>query len=1024
MTVTREQLREDLRGWFRGDVALDDTSSILYSTDASLFQVRPLAVASPKDTEDLSAIVRYAWENHLPIIPRGAGTGVAGESLGSGLIVDLSVHFQQILDIGPDWIRVQAGVTLERIQETLAPLGRRLSIDPASPLCTAGGVLATNASGSRAVSWGTTRDHVLSIRVCWDDGSIAEISQEPLPIIWPSNSQSDFDDRPEPFSESDSTNLESPDRTTTILSAVGELLRTHAGTISQSYAPVPFDRCGYQLKDLLQGDRVALARLLVGSEGTLGIATEITFRTVPIPKWRSMVMFGFETLDEALIAGLHLRKFRPTMCDLLDRRLLTLARQLASDKLRQVPNEAEAVLLVEFECNATQDARDSARNAIEEIQEQQNRSIFAVPALDEPAIAELWKIREMVLPSLYALGVGSRPLAFIEDIGLAPEHLLTFLPRALDALQRQEITATVLIHVHSGQIHLRPFLDLFSTADVARMWPLAETIYNLVLSCQGTISSQHGTGIARTPWVERQYPRLFPIFRELKAIFDPRGILNPGKIVSLDPSRQAWPMRTFPARTPVIEAISERDPAIEGSSPLLSAETEVPTQARPRTPLLLWEHSSPAIEAVRCNGCGDCRTTRSTTRMCPMFRVLPREDATPRAKANLFRSLLSGTPEEAAELASDRVREVADLCINCKMCARDCSAQVNIPKLMIEARSQNQAMHGLSRSDWVLARMEHFAAIASRFAPIVNLLLRVRSVRWAIEKLFGISRHRQLPRFTRRNFLKSARRQGLSQKPKLDPKTLIYFVDVFANYNDPSIAHAAVAVLKHHGYSVYVPPDQLGCGMAPLAQGDVETAREVALHHLRMLADFARDGHTIICSEPTAAVLLTQDYLDLLDDPDAKVVARQTVELTTFLGELLAKGEFRTDFQHLSLSIAHHIPCHVKALNRPIASPDLLRLIPGMQVQLLDEGCSGMAGAYGLKAENFERSLAMGEPMLRELAGETTTFGSTECSACRMQMEQGSGKRTLHPVQYLALAYNLMPELENRLRTAPRGLIS
>jgi Fe-S oxidoreductase len=300
---------------------------------------------------------------------------------------------------------------------------------------------------------------------------------------------------------------------------------------------------------------------------------------------------------------------------------------------------------------------------------------------------------------------------------------------------------------------------------------------------------------------------------------------------------------------------------------------------------------------------------------------------------------------------------------------------------------------------------------------LINVALGSRGARWLLEKLFGVSRRRGLPRFATRSFLQRAARRGWTRLTHSGRPQVAYFVDVFANYNDPLIAEATVQVLNHNGFEVYVPPNQLGCGMAPLAQGDVESARETVQANLRLLAEWTRDAEgPIICSEPTAALMLRQDMLDLIDDPDARSVAERTVELTSFLWDLHQAGRLHTDFQPLEVSLGHHVPCHLKALGRPAAGPQLLALIPRLRVHTIDVSCSGMAGTYGLKAENYEVSLQAGRPMLEELARPRVLFGSTECSTCRLQMEHGSRKRTLHPVQYLALAYGRMPELAQRLR--------
>jgi Fe-S oxidoreductase len=408
--------------------------------------------------------------------------------------------------------------------------------------------------------------------------------------------------------------------------------------------------------------------------------------------------------------------------------------------------------------------------------------------------------------------------------------------------------------------------------------------------------------------------------------------------------------------------------------------------------------------------------------MCPVFRATHAEAASPRAKANLLRHVLQ-QPAETRQLSSDEVRAVADLCVNCKMCALECPAHVNIPKLMLEAKAANVAEHGLDRKDWFLARTEMFARLGSALALVVNPALNSRAFRWLLEKLFGLSSQRRLPRFSLRSFLRRARRRGWTGWSRSSRPRVAYFVDVFANYNDPQIAEAVVAVLHHHGIDVYVPPGQSGCGMAALVHGDVETAREVAEYNVRLLADAAREGCPILCSEPTAALMLRQDYLDLVDDPDARLVAEHTVEFTAFLAELHRQGRMRTDFQPLNFSIGHHVPCHLKALGQPPAAPALLALIPGLRVHTIDVSCSGMAGTYGLRADSYRTSLEAGRPMLEELSRPRVLFGSTECSTCRLQMEDGSGKRTLHPAQYLALAYGLLPDVARRLKEPLRELM-
>jgi FAD/FMN-containing dehydrogenase/Fe-S oxidoreductase len=966
----REHVRDDLKGLIKGELRFDPLSRALYSTDASIFEVTPLGVVVPRDEEDVQALVRYAAEHGIPIVPRGAGSGLAGEALGPGLVVDFSRHFRAIVEVAADAVRVQPGVVYRDLNERLALDGRRFAPDPASGShCTVGGMVATNASGARALRHGYTRDHVLSLRAVLDTGDVAELGWERRsPGAGPAGHAQD------------------------IALAVAALLEQHAAVVQTCRPRTPFNRCGYLLHDVLGPGHLDMARLLVGSEGTLALFTEATLKTVPLPGGRSAVLIGFASLDAALEAARLSLASGPAACEVIERRLLTLARGSDAVLAALVPPGAEVVVLIEYEADTAAGACRLATELVNHFSETGRRAVVARVATEPEAVDRLWKVRDTALPSLYGLRGGAHPVPFIEDVGVPVEELPGYLRRVQEILQQHETTASFLVHAGTGQVHARPFVDLREPKEVARLWSIAEAVHGLAIELGGTVSAQHGTGLARTPWVARQYGALYPVLREIKAIFDPKQIFNPGKIVGPAPDMPVWPLRGMPATV-----------------------AEAPTWR------LKWGPAEVAGEVTNCNGCGQCRAGPPGQRMCPVFHATGAEEAAPRAKANLLRHLLR-EGGDGRPLSSDEVRAVADLCVNCKMCARECPAHVNVPKLMLEAKAANVSEHGLDWSDWLLARTESFAAVGSMFAGVVNSALANRPVRWLLDKLFGLSRRRRLPAFAARSFMRRAARRGWTRRRRGRPQ-VAYFVDVFANYNDPLIAEAAVAVLQHNGIDVYVPPGQQGCGMAPLAQGDVEAAREAANANLLVLAELAREGLPIVCSEPTAAVMLGHDYLDLVGDSDARLVADRVVELTAFLWDQHLQGRLRTEFEPLDLGIGHHVPCHLKALGQPPAGPALLALIPGLRVFTIDVSCSGMAGTYGLKADNYATSLAAGRPMLQALRQPGVAFGSTECSTCRMQMQDAGRRRTLHPVQYLALAYGLMPELARRLQEPLRGLV-
>ena len=959
----RDSVFDDLRGVVRGELLPDALSRALHATDASLFEVEPLGVVVPRDEEDIRALVRYASEHEASLVPRGAGTGTAGAALGVGLVVDLSVHFRKIHDIGKDTVRVQAGVTLRELETALAREGRRWVPAPEHPDATIAGVLASNGSGSRTMRHGTARDHVESLRLVLDGGEVAEIGRLPR---WPASG-------------------EAPARLDDVVAGVVTLLEQNAALLQACRPRVAFDRCGYDLHGALGPRSLDLTRLVCGSEGTLGIITEATLRTQPLPGGRAVALLAFARLDAGLRAARLALSTAPTACLLLDRRVLRLARG-DNGHADLVPEGAEAALVVEYEADSPEGAAALATSLTDWLARGERLAVWSRASSNEADAARYWGLADAGLKGLHPLRGAARPVPFIDDVAVPPEELAAYLPRVQDVLRRQEASAAFVVDAGTGRVRMFPFLDLHDSKDAARLWPLADEVYQVVRDVGGTIASTEGTGLARMPWAVRQHGPLAGVMRELKAIFDPRYLFNPGKVVPPPTQPLGWPLR-------------------RRGKPTLR---EIPT-------VLAWPTGGVQAEALGCNGCGDCRTTSPAQRMCPVMRASPSEAATPRAKANLMRFLLQPDTDPAL-LSSDETREIADLCVNCKMCAIECPSRIQIPRLMLEVKAANVAKHGLGRGDWVLARTEGLAGLGSALAPLVNHVLANPVARWLLERFFGVSSRRRLPMFAPRSFLRLARQRGWTKKPNSARPRVAYFTDVFANYNDPLIAEATAAVLHHNGIEVYVPPEQVGSGMAPLACGDADAARDAVRHNLRILAELAREGFPILCSEPSAAVMLRQDALALLDDSDARLVAGQTVELTAYLWDLHTQGQLRTDFASVEAGVGHHVPCHLKALGRPPAGPALLSLVPGMRVGTIDVSCSGMAGTYGFRADRYEASLAAGGPMLRELARPSYLFGSTECSACRLQMEDGTRKRTLHPVQYLALAYGLLPEVAARLR--------
>jgi FAD/FMN-containing dehydrogenase/Fe-S oxidoreductase len=993
-----EQLRieEDLRGQIAGDVHCDDLFVQMYASDASIFEVPPLGVARPRTSADVSAIVRYAAERGIPVFARGAGSGLAGDSLGRGLIIDFSRHLRRIIAIDDDSVTVQAGVVLAQLNERLARRGRQFGPDPAAEQTTTiGSVVALDASGSHWPAYGSARRYVRELEVVLADGQIARLSRHQVP------------DPPAAREENVAAYL---------AAGVREIATNHRAAIDERRPRSLVNRSGYHLHDLQTSDGIDLARLLVGSEGTLALVTEAVLGTVPLPRHIANVLLFFTSLDNAAAAAAELSTQSLRACDLMDRRHLSLAREIDPRYEFMISADVEAVLLVEREGATADEARSAILELVDLVANRLNLASGSQVALDDDDNALMWQLARRFVPTLYRLRGSTRPAPFVEDIAVPPAELPAFIPRALETLRARQITASIFGHAAHGQLHIRPFIDLANDDDVQNLRDVAEELYSAVWEIGGTISGEHAEGYSRTPYVEQQHgPSLMAAFREVKRLFDPQGILNPGKKIPLEGAVPTAPLRRV--TYPLLERLGTN------GQPLAPAGAAKPAD-NPLIALQLdWQPAEMTYAARLCNGCGACRTQSPDTRMCPTFRPSPREEASPRAKANLARGLLTGSLPPGV-VVDDAFKELLDLCVHCHMCRLECPANVDIPKLMAEAKAAYVATNGLDFHDWAATRIDYLCATAARAPRVANWAVGNRLARWLMEKTLGVAQGRKLPRFNKRPFLSSPTQRRLARPHRGAGEKVLLFVDTYANYCDAQLAQALVAVLEHNGIGVHIPDRQLDSGMPMISQGVLGPARQIAEKNVGMLVEAVRQGYTVISTEPSAILALTREYRHLLgDDRDAELVAENSMEACHYLWRWHQQGRLQLDFSPLDMVVGYHAPCHVKALETGVPAVNLLGLIPGLRVRQIEKGCSGMAGMYGFMRKNYRTSLRIGLPLITELRTAGFQAGVSECSTCRVQMEQGSSLPTIHPVKLLALAYRLMPELRALLNRPAESLI-
>ena len=1027
MDERRARIYDDLRGLVAGELYFEPLDRAPYAHDASLYEIDPLGVVVPRTEDDVATVVRYAAEHRIPLHARGAGTDTGGGTLGDGIVIDFSRHLRKIVKIAADRVVVEPGVVLETLNAELAPLGRRLEPVPVNArIGTLGGMISVDAAGVRSLRFGSMADQVEQLRVAMADGEIVDLGFKP----WPA-----YDEEPATFTD-------------LIVRKLQNVYRQSQKRLTQLMSTMPRNRAGYALGRAAGAKGINLARLVSGSEGTLALVLQAVLRTVALPAAQGVVVLPFARLADAAISAQHClgSELEPSVCDLYDWRLLSLARDADPRFHAWIDEAAESVLIVEFESDRHEEVAGKLRLLIERMTREGLLKADPVTVFRRAECEQLVALRRLTEPLLMKSRSKSRPLAIVDDLAVPPDRLASVLRQLQDRLKRHGVLWTMNAYAGDGRIRLRPFLDLADPGDRARLEPLAREIYNLVIEAGGTISASQGCGLARTQFLPRQYGELVQVFREIKDAFDPSNLLNPGKVVGDDPHLMVKDLKHFPTLPlaldydsgsvlipgtatgsgsfRVLEAEQRAEPGGESGS--AARQHEVPSgDCSVILPVLRWPEPGALAMASACHGCGECRTLDPTLRMCPSYRAHRREAATPRSQANLVRQIATGQVDPKL-WGSEEFKAHAGLCIHCKLCQPECPAGVDVSSLMLEAKAAFVENHGLPPGDWVFSRLEMWARLASRFPIISNFLMSRRSARWLIERVLGVSRHRVLPRVRRTPFTRRAQRLGLARpRPHQSGPRVVYFVDVYANYYDHELAESVVAVLHQAEVNVFVPPRQRSSGMAPLIVGDIDYARDLALCNLRVLGNAVRDGYTVVCSEPTAALMLRQEYVKLTDDLDAELVAQNTMDLGQYLAGLDARGQLPRPHEPLHARVGYHQPCHLRALDVGMPGLDLIRRIPELDVEFINRGCSGMGGTYGLGRDQFRTSLRAGRDLLRRLKDDDIEVGATECGACRIQMEQGLTKPTLHPIKFLSLGYGLNPSLRQHFKEPkPRHVMS
>ena len=955
------ELAVALRKVVGGEVRFDAYSRHLFSRDASMYAIEPIGVVFPRDADDVAAVVSTAAEFGVPVLPRGAGTSLAGQTVGHAIVMDLSRHMSKIIEIDAERrvARLQPGVVQEQLNLAAAPHGLMFGPDTStSNRATLGGMIGNNSAGSQSVLYGMTIDHVVALDVVLSDASRSAFG----PLTGP-----------ELLSRAASPTLDGA-----ICRELPRLVERHRDAIATGFPRFWRQSGGYRLDRLAGSGDLDLAKFVVGAEGTLVTITEATVQLVPLPRHRVIAVGHFTSTQAAIEATEDALACQPAAVELLDRTILELSRQkIEYQALGSILHgDPDALLFVTFFGDTLAEAV-SGLDRLEERWKAHGHGYQLLRAVEAADQSALLKVRQAGLGLLMAASTGARrPLAFVEDTAVEPAKLASYARRFKEILDASGLTAGFYGHCSVGCLHIRPFVDVTAPGQPELMRAVAEEVRELVLEFGGVNSSEHGDGLARSEFNRRVFgDALYAAMQECKTLFDPDNRMNPGKIVNA------------PAMTQNL-----RDVAL------------------PVVPLLATRLSFDAPggmrgAADRCMNIGLCRKT-ATGVMCPSYMATRDEEHSTRGRANALVKALS-MPDPRAALGDERLHDILDLCLECKACKSECPLGVDMAALKSEALAAYHDQHGVPLRSRLFGSIRALNRVGAAAFPLSNLPGSWRPARRLAERWLGVTAARPLPRFQRQD-LRAWFRRRPSPTAAASQGELIFLADSFTTFTEPSAGKAAIELLELAGWRVRL-EDAGCCGRASLSKGLLDQAGRMAAGMVERLGGPAARGVPIVGVEPSCLLTLRDEYGALLPGAQAaQAVAAATKMPEELLLAAISDGRLVLP-DHSPVSGKHilfHGHCHQKALVGTAATTALLRSIPGAQVTELDAGCCGMAGSFGFEAEHYELSMSIGElrlfPAVRAVP-QDTIIAATGVS-CRQQIAHGTGRAARHPLEIVAQA--------------------
>ncbi|NQZ56798.1 MAG: FAD-binding protein [Lentisphaeraceae bacterium] len=943
-------LMQELNYSIDGEVYFDDISKRIYSIDASIFQVEPIGVVVAKNLEDIHKAVRLAKIHNVPIIARGAATGINGACIGKGIIIDTSKYLKKIHEVNYEegYALCEAGVIQDQLNTALAPKGFCLGPDTSTGnRATIGGMVGNNAAGAHSLRYGKMVDHVISLHVVLSNGETVEFGEE---------TEASFNEK-----------RNASGQVAEIYKCVHSIRENHTQAVDNAFPKIQRRVSGYNLDEIIKPFPINMAKLIVGSEGTLGIAKLIKVKISPKPAHTVLSVMHFKDFENALNNVQLILEHKPFSVELIDKHVMDMGKQapMMKGQLDWLCGDPEVLLVAEFDASTPGLALKKQSDFQEHMRQEENCYANVLLA-DKVSQGKVWKLRKAGLGLLMSKRSNERAVAFLEDVAVPTEKLGSFLAEFKKYFNTAGKTAGFYGHAGVGCVHVRPMLDLRQQADVDLMVKSMEDIADLLKEYGGAVSGEHGDGLTRSWLNEKMFgSEVYGLFKDLKKAFDPQDLMNPGKVVD-------GPMPTenlkVTQNNEVLKVNTQYDFSKEGG----------------------WNF---AVDM--CNGNGECRRESSGT-MCPSFQAYGDERHSTRARAQGLKAVLNGGLA-FQEFAGKDLYKVLDLCIECKACKTECPSNVDMAKMKSEFLYHYQEKNGYSLRSRLFANIHKTSKLAVKIPGIVNFVNATSSGKWLLSTL-GISSKRDLPQYARETFSKWYAKQEKSNSSK----RVILFNDTFTEHNSPRVGRAAFRVLTALGYEVEVPP-YVCCGRPMISKGFLKEAKLQARKLVETLRPYIHKSEIIVGLEPSCILTIADDYPDLISGDEVKKLSKYCMTIDQFLAQVIDKGEFNASFLKGKRDVLMHGHCHQKSLEGTGNTMKVLNELPGICASEVDSGCCGMAGSFGYEKEHYDFSMKIGEgrlfPAIRKAHYDTEIISNG--MSCRCQIIQGAKRTPHHLIEFL-----------------------